>query len=180
MRVILAEHFADHAGRFAILRGRAQPHVVHGVQDAALNGLQAIARIRQRTRDDDAHGVIEIGRSHLLLDVDTLHRAGVVRRVEMRAVRRERHGVAKQGDHVGFRRLGYGVGAFRLYGRGHSSLGRARVGVGRSRQDVLDGLVTHPSTLLINDFMLEHQRFHVGTRPRGKHKMPRAAPRQFH
>src|SRR3989441_3844217 len=42
-------------------RTRRQAEVlVHGVEDAALDGLQPVTRIGKRTRSDDAEGVAEI------------------------------------------------------------------------------------------------------------------------
>ncbi len=43
---------------------------MHREQDPAMHGLEAIAHIRQRTPHDDAHGVIEVGAAHLLLEAD--------------------------------------------------------------------------------------------------------------
>src|SRR5947208_2662647 len=40
------------------------------VKDATVDGLEAVARVGQRARDDDAHGVIHERRLHLLLDRD--------------------------------------------------------------------------------------------------------------
>jgi hypothetical protein len=70
VRVILAEHVADHA---CALDVRAVPDVVglvHREQDAPVNGLEAVAHIRERAPHDYAHGVIEIGAPHLLLEAD--------------------------------------------------------------------------------------------------------------
>src|SRR5690606_29370474 len=44
--------------------------VVHGVDDAAVDGLEAVAHVREGARDDDAHRVVEIGALHLLVEVD--------------------------------------------------------------------------------------------------------------
>ena len=45
----------------------AHARFVHGVEDAALDGLEAVADVGQRARDDDAQGVLHEGRTHLLL-----------------------------------------------------------------------------------------------------------------
>ena len=46
---------------------------MHRVEDPALNRLQAVAHVRQRARDDDAHRVVEIRLTHLLLELDADH-----------------------------------------------------------------------------------------------------------
>ena len=73
VRVILAEHLADDTGGLLVRRAGPEAHVVHGVQDAPLHRLQAIARIGQRARHDHAHGVIEVGPAHLLVNADRPH-----------------------------------------------------------------------------------------------------------
>ena len=45
-----------------------EAHLVHGVEDAALHRLEAVADVGQRASDDDAHGVVEVGLAHLVLD----------------------------------------------------------------------------------------------------------------
>ena len=41
---------------------------MHGVENAAMDRLEAVARIGQRARHDHAHGVIEVGAFHLVED----------------------------------------------------------------------------------------------------------------
>jgi hypothetical protein len=41
----------------------------HAVEDAALDGLEAVAHVGQRPPDDHAHRVVEIGFLHLDFDV---------------------------------------------------------------------------------------------------------------
>jgi len=43
---------------------------MHRVQHAPMHRLQAIAHIRQRSPDDHAHGVIEVGTAHLVFKAD--------------------------------------------------------------------------------------------------------------
>ena len=40
--------------------------LVHRVEDAAMDGLQTVTRVRQRARHDHAHRVIEVGALHLV------------------------------------------------------------------------------------------------------------------
>ncbi len=52
VRVILADHVADHAG--ALLEGAVgvEPQLAHGIEQAAMHRLQAVAHIGQRARHD--------------------------------------------------------------------------------------------------------------------------------
>ena len=68
MRVILAHHVADDHRRFAIGLVPVATVLVHRIEDAAMHGLQPVARVGQRSADDDAHRVIEIGAFQLVLD----------------------------------------------------------------------------------------------------------------
>ena len=65
VRVVLAEHVANHAGAFDRLGRRiateAQAHAVHGVEDAALHRLLAVGHIGQGPALDDREGVFEVG-----------------------------------------------------------------------------------------------------------------------
>ena len=56
----LAEHVADGEGRFLVLVGGGEAELAHGVDDAALHGLQPIAERRQRAVQDDVHRVVEV------------------------------------------------------------------------------------------------------------------------
>ena len=59
------------------LRFGLQAELVHHVQDAAVDRLQAVAHVGQRAPDDDRHGVVEIRRAHLLLEPAGLDVAAV-------------------------------------------------------------------------------------------------------
>ena len=62
--VVSFQHFADDAR--ALRRGAIvqQAFAQHGVKDATLDGLEAVASVRQGARDDDRHRVIDVGRLH--------------------------------------------------------------------------------------------------------------------
>jgi multiple antibiotic resistance protein len=60
MRVILTHHVADDARRLAYLLVPVVAALMHGIENAAVHRLEAVAHIRQRPADDHAHGVIEI------------------------------------------------------------------------------------------------------------------------
>ena len=78
VRVILTHDVADDARGFHIGLVRRVAVLVHREHDAAVHGLEAVASIRQRARDDHAHGVIEIRALHL---VDDGNRSDVGRRL---------------------------------------------------------------------------------------------------
>ena len=73
VRVVLAHHVADDAGRFLVRLVGREAVLEHRVEDAPVHRLQAVAGVRQRPRDDHAHGVIEVGAAHLVGDLDRLH-----------------------------------------------------------------------------------------------------------
>ncbi len=78
---------ADDAGALDVAAVGEEPHVVHRVEDAALHGLQAVARVGERAGVDDGVRVLQEGRLHLLLDVG-------VEDVLLEVVSRELGGVA--------------------------------------------------------------------------------------
>jgi hypothetical protein len=69
VRVVLADDVADHARRFLIGLVPVVAQLAHGMQDAAVHGLQAVANVRQRAPHDDTHGVVEIRLAHLVFEV---------------------------------------------------------------------------------------------------------------
>jgi hypothetical protein len=76
VRVELTHDLADHARRFGEGAVRAVSAVVHRVDHATVHGLEAVAHVGQRTTDDHAHGVVEVGALHLELQVDLLDAIG--------------------------------------------------------------------------------------------------------
>ncbi len=79
VRMILADHVADGAGRLVVGPVRREVQLRHAVEDAPMHGLQAVAHVRQRAADDHAHRVIEIAALHLVEDRDGLDVRRVVR-----------------------------------------------------------------------------------------------------
>ena len=69
VRVVVLQHFADDAGALVerAVVDEAFPH--HRVENAALDGLQAVTRVREGAGDDDGHRVIDVGRLHDVRDV---------------------------------------------------------------------------------------------------------------
>src|SRR5438874_910408 len=68
VRVILAEHVADDCGALFIGAPGHEPQLVHGVQDAAVHGLEPIAHVGERALHDHAHRVVEERLAHLVFD----------------------------------------------------------------------------------------------------------------
>ena len=68
VRVIVAHHLADDLGALGVRSGGAETELVHRVQHATVDGLQAVAHVGQRAPDDHRHRVVEIRGAHLLLE----------------------------------------------------------------------------------------------------------------
>ena len=66
--MIFTDDVADDTRGLHVLFVRRVPLLVHRIQDAPVHRLQAVTRIRQRTRHDHAHGVIEVAALHLVED----------------------------------------------------------------------------------------------------------------
>ena len=72
VRVVVAHHVADHLGALAVLRLGPDALLVHGEQDAALDRLEAVPHIRQRSGGDDGDRVVEVARPRRLVQRDRL------------------------------------------------------------------------------------------------------------
>ena len=70
VRVVVLEHLADHARALGVGARGDQALLLHRVQDAAVDGLEAVAHVGQRAADDDRHRVVEERRADLVLDGD--------------------------------------------------------------------------------------------------------------
>ena len=80
--VELTEHVADDTGGltcgFVGVEVKLRAHIV---EDAAVHGLHAVAHVRQRTRHDDRHRIVDVRRLHLLFDIDrndTSYQTGIL------------------------------------------------------------------------------------------------------
>jgi hypothetical protein len=80
VRMVIAHHVADDLGALAIRPAGDESALLAGVEDTAVNRLQAIADVGQSARDDDRHRIVEIARLHLVDDVDGGDVAAVDRR----------------------------------------------------------------------------------------------------
>jgi hypothetical protein len=72
VRVVLTGRVAGDLRTLAVLRARTQVQVVHRDQHASLRRLQAIPHIGERSRNDHAHRVGQVGVLHLLFDEENL------------------------------------------------------------------------------------------------------------
>ena len=72
MRMVFTHHVGDRARRLHIFAVPVVAALMRRVEDAAMHRLQPVAHVGQRTADDHAHRVIEIGALHLLDDGNRL------------------------------------------------------------------------------------------------------------
>ena len=70
VRMVAAEHITDGRCRLAVGLIRGQAVLVHGVQDAAVYRLEAVAHIRQRAADNNTHCIVDIAFLHLAFEID--------------------------------------------------------------------------------------------------------------
>ena len=70
VRVIFTHDVADDAARLAVGPAGDIAGFLAGVEDSAVDRLQAVAHVGQRAADDHAHRVIEVAGLHLLDDRD--------------------------------------------------------------------------------------------------------------
>ena len=68
VRMIFADHVADDAGGLLVRLAVLVPQLVHGEEDAALDGLEAVPHVGEGAPHDHAHRVIEVALAHLVLD----------------------------------------------------------------------------------------------------------------
>ncbi len=68
VRVEVAHRVADDLRRLHVLLVPVEAQPLHRVEDAPVHGLQAVAYVGQRARDDHAHRVLEVGALHLVGD----------------------------------------------------------------------------------------------------------------
>ena len=68
VRVVLAHDLADDEGALAERAVGLEAVLVHREQHAAMDRLEAVARVGQGPPHDDRHRVVEVGRLHLLLE----------------------------------------------------------------------------------------------------------------
>ena len=70
MRVVFTDDVANHTRRLLVRLVPIVAQLAHGEQHTTVHRLQAVTHIRQRTPDDDAHRVVQVGLLHLVFEID--------------------------------------------------------------------------------------------------------------
>ena len=73
MRMVFSQNLSHYGCRLLCCLFVGDTHVPHSVEDAAVNGFETVADIREGTADDDTHRIVDIGRLHLVLNVHMLN-----------------------------------------------------------------------------------------------------------
>ena len=94
VRVVLAEDVTDDGRALAEARRGREACLVGGVENAAVDRLEPVARVGDRATDDHAHRVIEVARPHLVGDGN----GHLLVRVRRRGKVVVRHGFRRVGD----------------------------------------------------------------------------------
>ncbi len=74
VRMVPAKDVTDAGCRFFKRLIRSQAVFIHCVQNAPVDGLQAVSHVRKGSSDDDGHRVVNIGRFHLLHELGLYNR----------------------------------------------------------------------------------------------------------
>ena len=76
VRVVVAHHVADDLGALQEAAVRVEPQLAHGVEDAPVHGLQAVAHVGQRAVHDGRQRIGEVALLQRILEVDRLDAVG--------------------------------------------------------------------------------------------------------
>ena len=79
VRVVTLQDFAHRAGALRVAPVVQHSLLEHRVEDAAVDGLQAVAHVGQRAPDDHRHRIVEIRLPHLVFDGDGNERGSGLR-----------------------------------------------------------------------------------------------------
>src|SRR5258708_6929573 len=71
--MVVAHDVADDLGGLGVLLVELEAHLLHAVEDAAVDGLEAVADVGQSAANDDRHRVVEVRPAHLLFNIDGEH-----------------------------------------------------------------------------------------------------------
>ncbi len=77
MRMVLTDNLADRPGRLLVRTVGVDAALVHGVEDATVDGLQAVTHVGQGTSGDDRHRVFDEALTHLVAELADLQRTAV-------------------------------------------------------------------------------------------------------
>ena len=72
--VVLTHDISHHTGRLLVGLIMGHALLIHGIEYAPVNGLEAVSHIRQGPSNDHTHGVIDVRGFHLLSDVNLYFR----------------------------------------------------------------------------------------------------------
>ena len=70
MGMKISHDLANNLGALAIRLIGSKSHFIHAIKNTAMDRLQPVPDIWERSPNDDAHGVINIGALHFVFDVD--------------------------------------------------------------------------------------------------------------
>ncbi len=73
MGVVAAQHVAHAGGRLLEGLVRGQVVLIHGVENAPVDRLQAVPHVGQRPAHDDAHSVLDVALLHLVHQIGGLY-----------------------------------------------------------------------------------------------------------
>ena len=76
VRVVVAHHLADDLGALLVAAGGVELQLAHGVEDAPVHGLQAVAHVGQRAVHDGRQRVGEVALLQRILQQDRLDAVG--------------------------------------------------------------------------------------------------------
>ena len=67
--MVLTQHLTDDSRRFLISAVGTHAQAQHAEKDTTMHRLQSVSHVRQGTRDDHGHRIIDVSRFHLILKV---------------------------------------------------------------------------------------------------------------
>ena len=73
MRVVFTHDVADDTGGLSMGFVRGDPQTVHSKKYSSVYRLKSVPDIRKGSAHDDAHGVIDVGVLHLIVDLVLYH-----------------------------------------------------------------------------------------------------------
>ena len=69
----LTEHLSHDTGGLLGLAAEVQAQAVHAEKHAALYGFEAVPGVREGAGHDHGHRIIDVGRAHLMVDLDRFY-----------------------------------------------------------------------------------------------------------
>ena len=75
--MVLTEYFSDDTGALLGLAAIAQAKAVHSVKNAPLDRLETVTRVRESPGHDYRHRIVDVGRTHLVVNLDRFDDSGL-------------------------------------------------------------------------------------------------------